>query len=127
MIESSKSSSAGADKVYVSPWKFYESLEFLSDAFTPRKIKSNTNEKDDGSPYADAKPPSAKTSKKLALAQNNARQGQLASIVHTPAPLQQSPFAAQQNSMPPFASPQSPFSSLSFQQSYSISSGSFGY
>ena len=127
MIESSKSSSAGADKVYVSPWKFYESLEFLSDAFTPRKIKSNTNDKDDGSSYSDAKPPSAKTSKKLALAQNNARQGQLASIVHTPAPLQQSPFAAQQNSMPPFASPQSPFSSLSFQQSYSISSGSFGY
>ena len=39
MIESSKSSGAGADKVYVSPWKFYESLEFLSDAFTPRKQK----------------------------------------------------------------------------------------
>ena len=105
MIESSKSSSAGADEVYVSPRKFYESLEFLSDAFTPRKIKCNTNDKDDGSPYADAKPPSVKTSKKLALAQNNAQQGQLASIVHTPAPLQQSPFATQQNSMPPFASP----------------------
>ena len=58
---------------------------------------------------------------------NNARQGQLASIVHMPDPLQQSPFATQLNSMPSFASRQSPLSSLSSQQSYSSSSGSFGY
>ena len=60
MIESSKSSGAGADEVYVSPWKFYESLEFLSDAFTPRKTRSNANDEDGSSPYVDAKPPSAK-------------------------------------------------------------------
>ena len=71
MIESSKPSGTGADEVYVSPWKFYESLEFLSDAFTLRKTKSNGNDEDDGSPYFDAKPPSAKTSNKPALAQNN--------------------------------------------------------
>ena len=49
-------------------------------------------------------------------------QGQLASIVHMPAPLQQSPFATQQNSMPSFASPRPPLSSLNSQQSYSSSS-----
>ena len=73
MIESSKSSGAGADEVYVSPWEFYEMKfqNFLSDVFTPQKTKSNTNDQDDGSPYVDAKPPFAKTSNKLALAQNN--------------------------------------------------------
>ena len=186
MIESSKSSGAGADEVCVSPWKFYESLEFLSDAFTPRKTKSNANNEDDGSPYVDAKPPSAKTPKKLTLAQNNEIHRAMSTattvlesvisskrsqtprgedvddtfgkllvgqpklipecdlkddlkislqqmvlrckwIVHTPAPLEQSPFATQQNSMPSFASPQSPLSSLSSQQGHSSSSGSFGY
>ena len=68
--ESSKSSEAGADEVYARSRKFYKSLEFLSDPFTPRKTKSNANDGDDGSPYVDAKP-STKTSKKLALAQNN--------------------------------------------------------
>ena len=58
---------------------------------------------------------------------NNARQGQSASIVHTPSPVQQSPYATQQSLMPSFASPQSSLSSLSSQQSYSSSSGSFGY
>ena len=71
MIESSKSNGAGVDEVYVSPWKFYETLEFLSDTFTLWKTKSNANDEDDGSPYVDAKPSSAKTSKKLALAQKN--------------------------------------------------------
>ena len=71
MIKSSKSSGAGADEVYVSPWKFYKSLEFLSDAFTPRKTKINANGEDHGSPYVEVKLLSAKTSKKLALAQNN--------------------------------------------------------
>jgi len=65
MIESSKSSGGGTEEVYVSPWKFYESLEFLSDAFTPRKTKSNANED------ADSNPPSAKVSKKLAQDQTN--------------------------------------------------------
>ena len=58
---------------------------------------------------------------------NNAGQGQLASIVHTPAPLQQSPFATQQNSVPSFASPLSPLSILSSQQSYGGSLTSFRY
>ena len=71
MIESSKSSGARADEVYVSPWKFNKSLEFLSDTLTLQKTKSNANDEDDGSPYVDAKPSSAKTSKKLALAQKN--------------------------------------------------------
>ena len=39
MIESLKYSGAGADEVYVSFWKFYESLDFLNDAFTPWKTK----------------------------------------------------------------------------------------
>ena len=71
MIQSSKSSGAGADEVYVIPGKFYESLQFLTHAFTPRKTKSNANDEDDGSPCVEAKPSSAKISKKLALAQNN--------------------------------------------------------
>lgn len=71
MVEGSKTSGAGADDVYVSVWKFYEKLEFLSDAFTPRKTKSNAIEDDVDSPYANAKPPSAKSSKKIALAQQN--------------------------------------------------------
>ena len=71
MIESSKSSGAGADEVCVSPWKFFESLEFLSNAFTPRKTKINANDEDDGSPYVDTKPPFTKSSKKLALSENN--------------------------------------------------------
>ena len=58
---------------------------------------------------------------------NNARQGQSASIVHTPSPVQQSPYATQQHLMPSFESPQSSLSSLSSQQSYSSSSGSFEY
>ena len=58
---------------------------------------------------------------------NNARQGQSASIVHTPSPVQQSPYATQQHLMPSFASPRSSLSSLSSQQSYSSSSGSFEY
>ena len=58
---------------------------------------------------------------------NNARQGQSASIVHTPSPVQQSPYATQQHLMPSFASPHSSLSSLSSQQSYSSSSGSFEY
>ena len=71
MIESSKSSGAGADEVYVSPWKFYRSLGILADAFTRWKTKSNEIDEDDGSSYVDTKTLPAKTSKKLALAQNN--------------------------------------------------------
>ena len=70
LIESSKSSRVGTDEVYVSQWKFYESLQFLNDAFTPRKTKSNADDEDDNSPYADTKPPS-KSNKKIAQAQNN--------------------------------------------------------
>ena len=71
MIESSKSSGAGADEVYVSPWKFNKSLEFLSDTLTLQKTKSNANDEDDGSPYVDAKPPSKRSTKKNDLTQNN--------------------------------------------------------
>ena len=67
MIESLKYSGPGTDEVYVSPWKLYENLEFLDNAFTPRKTKSNANDEDDGSPYVHAKPPSAKTPKTIAL------------------------------------------------------------
>ena len=71
LIESSKSSGAGIDEVYVSQWKFYENLQFLNDAFTHRKTKSNADDEDDISPYADAKPLSSKSNKKIAEAQNN--------------------------------------------------------
>ena len=67
MTEGSKKSGAGSDDICVSVWKFSEKLEFLSDAFTPRKTKSNANEEDDDTPYVNAKPPSAKSSKKIAL------------------------------------------------------------
>ena len=50
MTKSSKFSGAGADKIYLIPWKFYESLEFLSNAFTLWKAKSNAIDKDDGTP-----------------------------------------------------------------------------
>ena len=50
MIESPRPSRAGADEVYVSPWKFYQSLEFLSDAFILQKTKSNANDEGDGAP-----------------------------------------------------------------------------
>ena len=50
MIESSKSSGAGVDEVYVSPCKFNKSLEFLSDTLPPEKTKSTANDEDDGSP-----------------------------------------------------------------------------
>ena len=41
--------------------------------------------------------------KRYVNSSNNAHQGQLPSITHTSAPLQQNPFATQQNSMPSFA------------------------
>ena len=71
MSQSLKSSASGTDDVYASPWKFYKNLELLSEAFTRRKTKSNENDENDGSPYVDTKSSSAKTSKKLALVQNN--------------------------------------------------------
>ena len=43
----------------------------MSDAFTPRKTKSNAIEEDEESPYVNAKPPSAKSVKKSALTQQN--------------------------------------------------------
>ena len=53
LIESSKSSGAGTDEVYVSQWKFYENLQFLNDAFTTRKTKSNADDEDDNSTYGE--------------------------------------------------------------------------
>ena len=97
LVETSKSSGAGTDEVYVSPWKFYERLEFLSDAFNPRKTKSNADrEDDDGSPYVDASQPSAKTSKKLALAQNN----ELHKVMSTAATALESVISSNKNQKP---------------------------
>ena len=42
----------------------------MNDTFTPRKTKSNADDEDDNSPYADAKPP-FKSNKKIAQAQNS--------------------------------------------------------
>ena len=65
MIESSKSSGAGADEVYVSPWKFYESLNFLSDALLRGKQKVMQMVRMMAHPMLTQKPLSAKRSKKL--------------------------------------------------------------
>ena len=80
MTEGSKTSGAGSDDVYVSVWKFYEKLEFLSDAFTPRKTKSNAIEEDDDTPYVNAKRPSAKSSKKIALSNQTELQNIMSSM-----------------------------------------------
>ena len=67
MVESSKSSGVGADEVYVSPWKFYESLEFSSDPLLHRKQKVMQMM----TMMAHPKPHSAIISKKLVLTQSN--------------------------------------------------------
>ena len=64
MVEGSKASGAGADDVYCSPWKFFDALQFLSDAFTPRKTISNVSDASD-CVYAASNPPSTKSSKKM--------------------------------------------------------------
>lgn len=65
-FESSKASGCGTDDVYVSQWKFFESLSFLKDAFTPRRTHSNA---DGSGPYKVTRPPSAKSARKIADAQ----------------------------------------------------------
>lgn len=40
-IESSAKSGAGRHELYFSKWRFYESLVFLADSFTPRQTESN--------------------------------------------------------------------------------------
>ena len=42
LVESSKSSGAGTDQVYVSNWKFFDQLNFLNDSFTPRQTKNRS-------------------------------------------------------------------------------------
>ena len=58
MVESSKTSGAGTSDVFTSSWKFYETLSFLNDSFTPRETKSNA------STYNTNNPPSNKAAKK---------------------------------------------------------------
>jgi len=70
MTENSKASGAGTDEVYTSSWKFFGHLHFLSDAFTPRRTKSNAEITDDTSPYDVTKPPSAKSTRKTVVSQN---------------------------------------------------------
>ena len=77
MTEGSKTSGAGSDDVYVSVWKFYE---IDCDAFTPRKTKSNAIEEDDDTPYVNAKRPSAKSSKKIALSNQTELQNIMSSM-----------------------------------------------
>ena len=61
LTESSKTSGAGTDQMYESNWKYCKFLNFLSDAFTPRKTASNSSA---DSAYDITSPPSAKSSKK---------------------------------------------------------------
>ena len=69
MTENSKASGAGTDDVFVSSWKFFEYLHFLSDVFTPRRTQSNTEVNESNSIYEIDNPPSAKSSKKINNAQ----------------------------------------------------------
>lgn len=76
MTESSKTSGAGTDEVFCSSWKFYDSLYFLNDAFTPRQTVSNASDEIEiaETPYENAKKPSSKSEKKIASAQKNEMQ-----------------------------------------------------
>ena len=69
MMEGSRKSGAGADEVFSSSWKFYDSIHFLSDAFTPRKTQCNAIEIETGKTYENAKQPSAKSEKKMLASQ----------------------------------------------------------
>lgn len=79
MIESSKASGAGASDVYVSPWKFFDQLHFLNDAFTPRRTQSNAEETAEPGPYETGNPPSAKSARKIAESQADGFQKIMAS------------------------------------------------
>lgn len=76
MTESSKTSGAGTDEVFSSSWKFYDSLHFLSDAFTPRQTVSNVSDEIETTEtlYENAKKPSSKSEKKMASAQKSEMQ-----------------------------------------------------
>lgn len=67
LTTASKSSGVGTDEVFVSPWKFYDHLNFLSDSFTPRATQSNAQ---NISPYNVDNPPSAKAARKMLTAQS---------------------------------------------------------
>ncbi|XP_066926907.1 uncharacterized protein [Clytia hemisphaerica] len=79
LVEDSVSNGMETGEIYVPTWKFFNALQFLKDSFTPRRTKSNRpiepdsniTVEDDGSPYQDAKPPSAKSAKMTAATQNN--------------------------------------------------------
>ena len=59
--ENPKVNGSEADSLYVSSWRFYESLHFLKGTFTPRATVSNIDrEYDENAVYQVNKPPSAK-------------------------------------------------------------------
>ena len=64
--EKSKVSGSGTDSLYVSSWRFYESLHFLKDNLTPRATVSNIDgEYDEDAVYKISNPPSAKAARKI--------------------------------------------------------------
>ena len=64
--EKSKVSGSGTDSLYVSSWRFYESLHFLKDTLTPRATVSNIDgEYDEDAVYKISNPPSAKAARKI--------------------------------------------------------------
>jgi len=50
------------DTLYTSPWKYFEALHFLSDAFKPSNTCSNVV---DSAPYNASNPPSSKSAKTM--------------------------------------------------------------
>ena len=46
--ESSKVSGSGTESLYISNWTFSQSLQFLRDNYTSRRIVSNITEEEDG-------------------------------------------------------------------------------
>ena len=65
-LVASKSSGAGADQVYTTKWRFYDSLLFLDDNMTPRGTVSSLNhswQEHSSSPYNAVNTPSAKSQK----------------------------------------------------------------
>ena len=64
--ENSKVSGSGTDSLYVSSWRFYESLHFLKYTQTPRATVSNIDgEYDEDAVYQIKNPSSAEAARKI--------------------------------------------------------------
>ena len=64
--ENSKVSASGTDSLYVSSWRFYESLHFLKDTLTPlATVRNIDGEYDEDAVYQINNPPSAKAAQKI--------------------------------------------------------------